>query len=114
MVPDKNWGDIENIIANVTDTGVEGSYKSVFSNKAIINGFEVEGAYSVALFYARELMLIEKNVKNLERILFFYNIPEKLVDKEEAKYISKEILKEDQIMKWHLEYRSLNSIMIIL
>ena len=27
-------------------------------------------------------------------IIFFYNIPEKLVDEEEAKYISKEILKE--------------------
>lgn len=53
----------------------------------------VEGAYSVALFHARELLLIEKNVKNLERIIFFYNIPEKLVDEEEAKCISKEILK---------------------
>lgn len=55
----------------------------------------IEGAYSVALFHARELLLIEANVKNLERILFFYNIPEKLVDKEEAKYISKEILKKE-------------------
>lgn len=53
----------------------------------------IEGAYSVALFHARELLLIEKNVRNLERIIFFYNIPEKLVDEEEAKYISKEILK---------------------
>lgn len=55
----------------------------------------IEGAYSVALFHARELLLIEKNVRNLERIIFFYNIPEKLVDEEEAKYISKEILKEE-------------------
>lgn len=31
----------------------------------------VEGAYSVALFHARELLLIEKNIKNLERIIFF-------------------------------------------
>ena len=53
----------------------------------------IEGAYSVALFYARELLKIEKNVKNMEKILFFYNIPEKLLDEEEAKYISKEILK---------------------
>lgn len=55
----------------------------------------IEGAYSVALFHARELILAEKNVKNLERIIFFYNIPEKLVDEEEAKYISKEIIKEE-------------------
>ena len=54
----------------------------------------IEGAYSVALFHARELLLIEKNLRNLERIIFFYNIPEKLVDEEEAKYISNEILKE--------------------
>ncbi len=53
----------------------------------------VEGAYSVALFHARELLLIEKNIKNLERIIFFYNIPEKLVDEKEAKCIAKEILK---------------------
>ncbi len=53
----------------------------------------IEGAYSVALFHARELLLIEKNVNNLERIIFFYNIPEKLVDEEEAKCIAKEILK---------------------
>lgn len=53
----------------------------------------IEGAYSVALFHTRELLLIEKNVTNLERIIFFYNIPEKLVDEEEAKCIAREILK---------------------
>ena len=45
LVPDKNWNDIKNIIANVMDTGLEGPYKSVFSKKAIINGFEVEVTY---------------------------------------------------------------------
>lgn len=53
----------------------------------------VEGAYSVALFYARELLLIDKTVKNLERVIFFYHIPEKLVDKAEAQFIAQEILK---------------------
>jgi len=52
----------------------------------------IEGAYSVALFHARELLSYERTVKNLERIIFFYNIPEKLVDEQEAKGISKEIL----------------------
>lgn len=52
----------------------------------------IEGAYSVALFHARELLLIEKSIKNLERIIFFYNIPERLVDEEEVKGIVKEIL----------------------
>lgn len=53
----------------------------------------VEGAYSVALFHARELLLNTKSIENMERILFFYDIPEKLVDKEEAEIIAKEILK---------------------
>ena len=46
VVPDKNWSDIKNIIADVMDTGVEGPYKSVFSKKATINGFEVEVTYT--------------------------------------------------------------------
>lgn len=53
----------------------------------------VEGAYSVALFHARELLSITKSVEALERILFFYNMPERLVELEEAKHIAKEILK---------------------
>lgn len=53
----------------------------------------VEGAYSVALFHARELLSITKSVEALERILFFYNMPERLVEFEEAQHIAKEILK---------------------
>lgn len=52
----------------------------------------MEGAYSVALFHARELLTAQKSVENLERILFFYHIPEKLIEEEEAQYIAKEIL----------------------
>ena len=52
----------------------------------------IEGAYSLALFHARELLNIDRNVENLERILFFYNIPEKLVDDAEAYCIAEEIL----------------------
>ena len=52
----------------------------------------VEGAYHIALFHARELLCIDRNAENLERILFFYNIPERLIDKEEAQCIAKELL----------------------
>lgn len=52
----------------------------------------IEGSYSIALFHARELLSYDKNVENLERILFFYNIPEKLVDDAEAYRIAEEIL----------------------
>ena len=34
LVPDKNWSDIKNIIADAMDTGVEGPYKSVLSKKS--------------------------------------------------------------------------------
>lgn len=52
----------------------------------------VEGAYSIALFHARQLLSIDRNVENLERILFFYSIPERLIDKDEACAIAEEIL----------------------
>ncbi len=52
----------------------------------------IEGAYSIALFHARELLSIDRNVENLERILFFYNIPERLIDEDEARCIAEEIL----------------------
>lgn len=55
----------------------------------------IEGAYSVALFHARQLLSVEKTVENLEMILFFYEVPEKLVDNKEAKHIATEILKLD-------------------
>lgn len=52
----------------------------------------MEGAYSVALFHARELLSINRNAENLEKLLFFYNIPEKLIDKEEAYFLAEELL----------------------
>lgn len=51
-----------------------------------------EGAYSAALFHARELLKLEYNVMNLEMILFFYNIPDKLIKKSEAVSIANELL----------------------
>lgn len=59
----------------------------------------MEGAYSVALFYTRQLLLINRSIKNLERMLFFSQIPEKLVGSEEAVYISNEILKAEPTNK---------------
>lgn len=52
----------------------------------------IEGAYSIALFHARELLSTNRNVENLERILFFYNIPERLIDEDEARCIAEELL----------------------
>jgi len=52
----------------------------------------IEGAYSIALFHARELLSIDRNVENLERLLFFYNVPENLIDEDEARSIAEELL----------------------
>ncbi len=52
----------------------------------------VEGAYSIALFHSRELLKLEYNAKNLEMILFFYDIPEKLIIRSEAESIAKVLL----------------------
>lgn len=55
----------------------------------------IEGAYSVALFYARELLKVSPSVRNREQLLFFYQIPEKLISKDEAIEISIEILNQE-------------------
>lgn len=52
----------------------------------------IEGAYSTALFHTRELLKMNSSVANMERILFFYNIPEKLVGHTEAELMAKEII----------------------
>lgn len=52
----------------------------------------IEGAYSVALYHSKELLKIEYSLENMERLLFFYNIPERLLSHEEANKIAKEIL----------------------
>ena len=46
LVPNKNWNDIKNIIADVMYTGVTGTYKPGFYKKTIINGFEVKVIYN--------------------------------------------------------------------
>ena len=52
----------------------------------------IEGAYSIALFHARELLKKNSSVANMERILFFHNIPEKLVGHTETRLIANEII----------------------
>lgn len=65
----------------------------------------IEGAYSIALFHARKILDHETNVENLERILFFYNIPEKLIDDEEAYCISEKILAREPDNKVALQIK---------
>lgn len=52
----------------------------------------IEGAYSIALFHSRELLEMKLCITNLERILFFHNIPEKLVEDNEAELVAKKII----------------------
>ena len=47
-----------------------------------------EGAYVLAAVHARELVSIEENIENMEKILFIYNSPENVISKDEAKKIA--------------------------
>ena len=55
----------------------------------------IEGAYSIGLFHARQLVRKNFCVKNLLQLLFFYNIPEKLINRDEALEIANQVLKLD-------------------
>ena len=52
----------------------------------------VDGAYSIGLFHARQLLANEYSIQNLEMLLFFYNLPEKLLENKEAIDIAKQLL----------------------
>lgn len=57
----------------------------------------IEGAYSSAFYHAKQILKLQpENVKNLEQLLFFYDIPERLLSEEEAITISKKILEIDK------------------
>ena len=53
----------------------------------------VEGAYEVALFHTRELLKIDFSVETMEKVIFFHDIPEKLVEEKEAEEVAREIIK---------------------
>ena len=55
----------------------------------------VEGAYEVALFHTRELLKIDFSVETMEKVIFFHDIPEKLVEEKEAEAVAREIIKID-------------------
>ena len=63
----------------------------------------VEGAYSIGLFHARQLVRKSFCVKNLVQLLFFYTIPEKLINRDEALKIAKQVLKLDPCNKVALQ-----------
>lgn len=54
----------------------------------------IEGAYALAFFHAQKLLELEPDdIKNKEFLLFFHIIPDKVLGKEEAIEIAKDILK---------------------
>lgn len=53
----------------------------------------LEGAYSSALYHARKITELEPdNIENFVQLLFFYDIPERLLDEKEAKKIAEKII----------------------
>ncbi len=57
----------------------------------------IEGAYSSAFYYAKQILKLEPNdIGNLEQMLFFYDIPEKLLSQKEAIKIAKKIIEVEK------------------
>ena len=55
----------------------------------------IEGAYSMAVFYAKELLKRCHTVENLEQMLFFSELPEEVLSEAEARNIARQILAQD-------------------
>lgn len=56
----------------------------------------IEGAYSAALYHLRCLCFNDpSNIEYMELLLFFWTIPEKLINDEEALRVSKKIIEYD-------------------
>ncbi len=53
----------------------------------------LEGAYSSAVFFTRELIRIDESVKNMEMMLFLGRVPDLNLDKSELIILAKKILK---------------------
>ena len=64
----------------------------------------IDGAYSIALYHSRKLLILDDKVENLERILFFSECPEKLIDMAESEFIAKKILKKEPDNKMALRF----------
>ena len=57
----------------------------------------IEGAYTAALYHARKAINISPDDVDLkESLLFFHNVPDKLVSKEEAITMAKQILEKEK------------------
>lgn len=56
----------------------------------------LDGAYAAAFYHAKECVRLEPgNLSYKEFLLFFYEIPDKLLDREMALQIAREILNEE-------------------
>jgi hypothetical protein len=65
----------------------------------------VEGAYRLALYYQRKInKVLGENIGNLEMMLFFNTIPEKLVTDPEAEIFAKRLLELDENNNAALSY----------
>lgn len=49
----------------------------------------------MAYWHATEMLKLETTLKNKEFMLFFYNIPEKILSEEYARELAKDILQQD-------------------
>lgn len=90
---------------------MENKYKTDFweyAERGVLHqGCSLEGAYSVALFHAREMLKKDYCEENLEELLFYNVVPEKPLEDDEALEIANEILKmnPENAMAWEIKNR---------
>lgn len=57
----------------------------------------IEGGYSAAFFHAKKVLELKpEDIGSLEQMLFYYIIPEKILDSKKALEIAKKIIKVDK------------------
>lgn len=105
--PNKNIFDF---ICYLGDNSKEEKILSFASMILATSLCHIDNAYQKAYFYAQKAVSIEpNNLQNLEWLLFFYDIPDKIMSEDELKFVIEQILEIEHNHKKAIDYLKLLS-----
>ena len=88
--------DILGFLDFLQENGWEEKHILLWRESILVNALcHIEGAYALGLYCAQKLYQLDANIINLKGLLFYNEIPEKLISDEKAQEIMKEILQKD-------------------